>query len=334
MSGWRETSCGNDCRRDGRTGRRRSICVAGRRSGALGVGAERLVAVVVGRSSSSCATAGAARTRVPGPATTTAVGRADTTARWCAAGGQQHLPAARAAARDEGRAPTRAAKRCPRSTWKCANSIARFDRRRCSSSAPTATGPVCSPDAASTRQCIRSTPMSESEPRRLGRTGSSAPPNHGWPGNARRSRTTSSANWRATVAATVPQEARARCLAKSVLALFGGEEGDGPHGRRPTSSAPAVSPPTARSASRLCDGYYFPVSFSTLPEPFPARCRSCQSQCAARPNSTITRTPAALSNRWCRPCPAAVHELEIGVPLPEGIRAGVLVQAGRIQAVG
>jgi hypothetical protein len=32
---------------------------------------------------------------------------------------------------------------------------------------------------------------------------------------------------------------------------------------------------------RLCDGYYFPVSFSTLPNHFQRDAQVCQSQCAA-----------------------------------------------------
>ena len=32
---------------------------------------------------------------------------------------------------------------------------------------------------------------------------------------------------------------------------------------------------------RLCDGYYFPVSFSTLPNHFQRDAQQCQSQCAA-----------------------------------------------------
>jgi hypothetical protein len=32
---------------------------------------------------------------------------------------------------------------------------------------------------------------------------------------------------------------------------------------------------------RLCDGYYFPVSFSTLPNHFQRDADQCQSQCAA-----------------------------------------------------
>lgn len=42
---------------------------------------------------------------------------------------------------------------------------------------------------------------------------------------------------------------------------------------------------------RQCDGYYFPVSFSTLPSNFPADTQKCQSQCAAPAELYVYRNP-------------------------------------------
>lgn len=56
---------------------------------------------------------------------------------------------------------------------------------------------------------------------------------------------------------------------------------------------------------RLCDGYYFPVSFSTLPSHFPQDAESCQSKCAAptelyyypNPGSTVDQSVALSSQQ-------------------------------------
>ena len=62
--------------------------------------------------------------------------------------------------------------------------------------------------------------------------------------------------------------------------LFGGEESDGPRG--PTNQFGNLPFATYRTLCvRLCDGYYFPVSFSTLPNHFQRDAQLCQSQCAA-----------------------------------------------------
>ena len=79
------------------------------------------------------------------------------------------------------------------------------------------------------------------------------------------------------------QEARRRDSARNPLSmLFGGEESDSP----PTRGAPTqfgnLPFATYRTLCvRLCDGYYFPVSFSTLPNHFQRDAEQCQSQCAA-----------------------------------------------------
>lgn len=79
------------------------------------------------------------------------------------------------------------------------------------------------------------------------------------------------------------REARKRDNANNPFALlFGGgeEEMDGPRG--PTNKFGNLPFATYRTLCvRLCDGYYFPVSFSTLPNHFQRDAEVCQSQCAA-----------------------------------------------------
>jgi len=77
------------------------------------------------------------------------------------------------------------------------------------------------------------------------------------------------------------QEARKRDSSRNPFSLlFGGEESDGPKGApNQFSSLPFATYRTI--CVRLCDGYYFPVSFSTLPNHFPRDSQICQSQCAA-----------------------------------------------------
>jgi hypothetical protein len=78
------------------------------------------------------------------------------------------------------------------------------------------------------------------------------------------------------------QEARKRDNATNPFAaLFGGgEESEGPRG--PANNFGNLPFATYRTLCvRLCDGYYFPVSFSTLPNHFQRDAQLCQSQCAA-----------------------------------------------------
>ena len=62
--------------------------------------------------------------------------------------------------------------------------------------------------------------------------------------------------------------------------LFGGEESDAPRGA-PTQFGNLPFATYRTLCVRLCDGYYFPVSFSTLPNHFQRDADLCQSQCAA-----------------------------------------------------
>ncbi len=78
------------------------------------------------------------------------------------------------------------------------------------------------------------------------------------------------------------REARKRDNASNPFAmLFGSGEDEGPRG--PTNNNFGNLPfATYRTLCvRLCDGYYFPVSFSTLPNHFQRDAQLCQSQCAA-----------------------------------------------------
>jgi len=77
------------------------------------------------------------------------------------------------------------------------------------------------------------------------------------------------------------QEARRRDAARNPLSmLFGGEESDAPRGA-PTQFGNLPFATYRTLCVRLCDGYYFPVSFSTLPNHFQRDSEQCQSQCAA-----------------------------------------------------
>jgi len=78
------------------------------------------------------------------------------------------------------------------------------------------------------------------------------------------------------------QEARKRDNASNPFALLfgGGEDSEGPRG--PANQFGNLPFATYRTLCvRLCDGYYFPVSFSTLPNHFQRDAQLCQSQCAA-----------------------------------------------------
>ncbi len=60
------------------------------------------------------------------------------------------------------------------------------------------------------------------------------------------------------------------------------DEDSGPGARPPTNQFGALPYSTYRTLCvRLCDGYYFPVSFATLPNHFARDAEVCQSKCAA-----------------------------------------------------
>jgi hypothetical protein len=78
------------------------------------------------------------------------------------------------------------------------------------------------------------------------------------------------------------KEARKRDVQSNPFALLfgGGEEYEGPKG--PRNNFGNLPFATYRTLCvRMCDGYYFPVSFSTLPNHFERDAQLCQSQCAA-----------------------------------------------------
>jgi hypothetical protein len=79
------------------------------------------------------------------------------------------------------------------------------------------------------------------------------------------------------------KEAKKRDAMSNPFAMLfgGGEETEGPKGG-PGNSFGNLPFATYRTLCvRLCDGYYFPVSFSTLPNHFERDAQVCQSQCAA-----------------------------------------------------
>jgi hypothetical protein len=76
------------------------------------------------------------------------------------------------------------------------------------------------------------------------------------------------------------QEARRRDTASNPFAALWSDEGDAPRG--PGNQFGNLPFATYRTLCvRLCDGYYFPVSFSTLPNHFQRDAEICQSRCAA-----------------------------------------------------
>jgi hypothetical protein len=81
--------------------------------------------------------------------------------------------------------------------------------------------------------------------------------------------------------ATYQQEARRRGDSNPFSSLWQDED-SGPGARPPTNQFGALPYATYRTLCvRLCDGYYFPVSFATLPNHFPRDAEVCQSKCAA-----------------------------------------------------
>ncbi len=83
--------------------------------------------------------------------------------------------------------------------------------------------------------------------------------------------------------ASYQQEARRRGGSNNPFgSFFWQDEDSGPGARPPTNQFGALPYATYRTLCvRLCDGYYFPISFSTLPNHFPSDVDACQSRCAA-----------------------------------------------------
>jgi hypothetical protein len=76
------------------------------------------------------------------------------------------------------------------------------------------------------------------------------------------------------------QEARRRDAARNPFSALWGEETEGVRGN-PNQFGNLPFATYRTLCVRLCDGYYFPVSFSTLPNHFQRDAEVCQSQCAA-----------------------------------------------------
>jgi hypothetical protein len=76
------------------------------------------------------------------------------------------------------------------------------------------------------------------------------------------------------------QEARRRAAANNPFSALWSDDDDSQRG--PGNQFGTLPFATYRTLCvRLCDGYYFPVSFSTLPNHFQRDAEACQSQCAA-----------------------------------------------------
>lgn len=77
------------------------------------------------------------------------------------------------------------------------------------------------------------------------------------------------------------QEARRRDASRNPFSMLWGEESDGPSQSNANQFGNLPFATYRTLCVRLCDGYYFPVSFSTLPNHFQRDAELCQSQCAA-----------------------------------------------------
>ena len=207
--------------------------------------------------------------------------------------------------------------------------------RRCSSTAPTAGTSSCSRARCGARSAACSSPTRPTAP------GSGSPTSRrsaarSWARGERRSYQDDIIRElaRNNCGPQYQQEARRRDAARNPFSSLWGEESEGPRGgANQFGNLPFATYRTL--CVRLCDGYYFPVSFSTLPNHFQRDCGACASRSARRrPSSSITRTPAERSSRWCRCEPAALYRPEIGLALSQGVRAGLLVQGRRVPAAG
>ena len=105
-------------------------------------------------------------------------------------------------------------------------------------------------------------------------------------------------------------------------ALFGGgtvlnPEGDG---------APSGTFHTV--CVRTCDGYYFPISYSTTPNHFPDDQRACQRECpAAEATLYAFRNPGEGMEQAMSINGQAVHGAAHRVPVPQAVHAGMLLPA-------
>src|SRR5690606_11776960 len=88
------------------------------------------------------------------------------------------------------------------------------------------------------------------------------------------------------------QEARRRGGSNPFSSFFWQDEDSGPGSRPQSNQFGALPYATYRTLCvRLCDGYYFPISFATLPNHFPRDVDACQSRCAAPTELYYHRNP-------------------------------------------
>ena len=92
--------------------------------------------------------------------------------------------------------------------------------------------------------------------------------------------------------------------------LFGGQYQ--PRPRRRDNISTKIQPyATYRTMCvRLCDGFYFPVSFSTLPSNFPKDAGNCQNECAAPAELYVYRNPGGEIEQMISPDGRPYEELK------------------------
>ncbi len=94
--------------------------------------------------------------------------------------------------------------------------------------------------------------------------------------------------------ANYEQEARRQTF--NPFSFFSSEEDSGGYGGLGTYRALPYA--TYRTVCvRLCDGYYFPISFSTLPNHFERDAQACQSKCAAPAELYYYQNPGGSSDQ-------------------------------------
>ncbi|MEZ5925241.1 MAG: DUF2865 domain-containing protein [Hyphomicrobiaceae bacterium] len=145
-----------------------------------------------------------------------------------------------------------------------------------------------------------------------------------------------------------PQYAQqARKLSNNGFSLWNDSEGSDP-GLAPYGDGTGLGYTTYRTICvRLCDGYYFPISYATVPESFSRDANACSSQCAAPAElyyyqnpganveqaTSLTGTPyTKLKNAWLyrkeyvRGCSCKVAEYAEGAPADQTSSTGEPVQ--------
>ena len=238
------------------------------------------------------------------------------------------LPAARAAPRAGGQRGGQARDQLPRiARPRCALPTARSRRARRSSSSRIA-GISCSPNRCGARASVSVANQIEAAKRRVGELEAQRQQIMGSAGRSYQDDIIRELA-RNNCGATYAQEARRRD-AGPVSSIWQDDEGGGGTGGR-FGALPFATYRTL--CVRLCDGYCFPVSFSTLPNHFQRDAEACQSKCAAPAELYYHQNPGgSVDQMVALNSQEPLHQTQERVPLPQGARAGLLVQAGGVRA--